>query len=250
MLTQAEHDLAVAVRAQLAEPGFAEEAHTRGAGQILELIAHGLSGEAGIRLSELGRFICTVTRERLYEGHWRDVPILWRTLFSCGAVLQVIVLLHELKVQAALEMIDHALLMGTPLPNNCLHHVAEVLSQATAPPTAYLMSASRKHRRDDDLEENLEWREETSVKTQRLRESKWRIMSTDIDEAIEALQQEANADVPTSISRVELPSLQAFEEQFMKTGTPVIVVNAMSHWPAMTKWKDISYLKVHALMYL
>lgn len=39
-----------------------------------------------------------------------------------------------------------------------------------------------------------------------------------------------------------LPSLESFARDFFSPGLPVVIKNGMSHWPAITKWKDLDYL--------
>ena len=38
-------------------------------------------------------------------------------------------------------------------------------------------------------------------------------------------------------------SLERFLEDYYRSGSPVIISDCMSHWPAMTKWNDVDYFK-------
>jgi hypothetical protein len=48
------------------------------------------------------------------------------------------------------------------------------------------------------------------------------------------------------VLRVRAPSMEEFFTRYMKSFVPVIVTNAMDHWPAMNEhsWADLQYLKV------
>ncbi|XP_050531961.1 bifunctional peptidase and arginyl-hydroxylase JMJD5 [Daktulosphaira vitifoliae] len=45
-----------------------------------------------------------------------------------------------------------------------------------------------------------------------------------------------------SISTSEQPSLETFYRDYLKLKIPVKITGAMSHWPAMKKWKDLNYI--------
>jgi Cupin-like domain len=52
-----------------------------------------------------------------------------------------------------------------------------------------------------------------------------------------------------SINRIELPTLEEFLKTYMIPGKPIIITEAMKHWPAMgygdpsRSWKDLNYLR-------
>lgn len=38
-------------------------------------------------------------------------------------------------------------------------------------------------------------------------------------------------------------SFEGFLREYFLCGSPVIITNSMTHWPASTKWNDMNYLK-------
>uniref|UniRef100_A0A0K8T326 Lysine-specific demethylase 8 n=1 Tax=Lygus hesperus TaxID=30085 RepID=A0A0K8T326_LYGHE len=44
------------------------------------------------------------------------------------------------------------------------------------------------------------------------------------------------------IGRLRCPSLEEFNTKHFSSRTPVILTGCINHWPAMTRWNDISYL--------
>lgn len=41
-------------------------------------------------------------------------------------------------------------------------------------------------------------------------------------------------------------SLEEFVQEYFEPGSPVVISDCMSHWPAISKWNDIDYLKTVA----
>ncbi|BES87860.1 Cupin superfamily protein [Nesidiocoris tenuis] len=44
------------------------------------------------------------------------------------------------------------------------------------------------------------------------------------------------------IERRHCPSVHEFDENHFQTGSPVILLGCMDHWPAMVKWRNLDYL--------
>ncbi|XP_033643279.1 lysine-specific demethylase 8-like [Asterias rubens] len=152
--------------------------------------------------------------EKLNTGHWKDVNIAWRHVYSYASLLKVMSIYGELDedrdglqaqlVERALEACDMGLLMGAPILDNILSHLARALQKS------FKATSSTDHR-------------EVHPK---------------------CLLQEAPVELPSllqapviskqhEIPRVTCPSLLHFYSQFMETKTPVIIQGAMDHWPAM-----------------
>ena len=54
------------------------------------------------------------------------------------------------------------------------------------------------------------------------------------------------ADPFDEVPRVSLPSLSAFY-RILAEGEPVIITDAMDHWPAMQQWRTLADLLVRSL---
>ena len=52
-----------------------------------------------------------------------------------------------------------------------------------------------------------------------------------------------NNEDEDDIPRLACPSLHAFLDQHMKPQVPVILTGGLEHWPALTLWRDLNYLK-------
>lgn len=74
------------------------------------------------------------TWEKLNTGHWKDVPVSWRQMYSSASVLKLTSIAffkQKLSLNEVKEMIkicDMALLMGINILNNLFHKIIAVLS--------------------------------------------------------------------------------------------------------------------------
>lgn len=189
--------------------------------------------------------------EKLNTGHWKDVDIKWRQVYTivsalkgCSqAMLTSLVVsdddqegdissidyLKEKKcsIQDAFKTLDMGLLMGVPVLDNVLNRLIQTLQKCS------------------ELSE-CKTEENNSIKSGF--GSKSKKQKTDIhDDSDDIDSQECKIDEKKGIIRKSCPSLEEFSTFFKDQTEPVIITNAISHWPALTtnKW-SINYIKAKA----
>ncbi|XP_069991586.1 bifunctional peptidase and arginyl-hydroxylase JMJD5 isoform X2 [Penaeus vannamei] len=158
------------------------------------------------------------TWQKLNTGHWQDVPITWRLVFTWGSIAVVHILLADLQLSlsgganttqahfsSAAEIVracDRGLLMGAPVGDNPLHKVASLFN------------------------------------------SHARLSATMADLPAEALpvaqQDEATVHFPLPSGRC--PPLDRFLLNYMNKSVPVKLLGIVDHWPALKMWR-IPYLR-------
>ncbi|XP_034240074.1 lysine-specific demethylase 8 [Thrips palmi] len=159
------------------------------------------------------------TWEQLNTGHWRDVPLVHRHVFSIASLVKILSLLQsqaggeETLLRLALKAADMGLLLGAPLPppNECLDLTvaASVLSTSLA-----------------------------QVIDQSGSES----------DSIIPVEKPAVPFIPTGlvgsqIQELFCPSIEKFRVDHFNPKVPVKIKGCMLHWPAFKKWCDIGYLQ-------
>jgi lysine-specific demethylase 8 len=125
---------------------------------------------------------------------------------------------------AAMKLLDLALLMGSPMFEQKINELIHIV-QPHLP------------NYDEEVEEVEEIDEEASE-----------------DIHPHKRQKTSLSDIPLinpeyAIPRIQPPSLDDFFQLYMAAERPVIIMNAMQHWPAMNErsWANIHYLKVFHL---
>ncbi|GAA42209.2 lysine-specific demethylase 8 [Clonorchis sinensis] len=157
---------------------------------------------------EQSRFILEYVWEKLHTGHWKDVPLCWRTVYAAIRLLRALYVIAQLKLsfpsdmqsmylQRALEDLDYSLLMGHPI----FEGVAAELAAAV-------------HRRLSDLHGVHSPPNEDSP-------------------VIACPVAGSPSDNPNlrPLDRIFRPSIEKFLD-LMRIGQPFILTGAMTHWPA------------------
>ncbi|XP_049949234.1 bifunctional peptidase and arginyl-hydroxylase JMJD5 isoform X1 [Schistocerca serialis cubense] len=161
------------------------------------------------------------TWEQLNTGHWCNVPVWLRQVYTVAALIKVKLSLSETQDQPSeetimhqnvMEILDMGLLLGAPLaaPAPDLSDLARILSENIS--------------KDVDMKPLAV----SEIKRQRL-------LASDISGI-------HGTPVPT----VECPSLESFYAMYFKPLVPVKITGCMSHWPAMERWTDFTYLQAKA----
>eukprot|EP00111_Clytia_hemisphaerica_P005621 TCONS_00016331-protein len=167
------------------------------------------------------------TWEHLNTGYWKDVKLVWRHLYTLASLMKTCSLYCLSDTQSALKACDMGLLMGAPIFDNVLGKLASKLSEIL-----------RKKKDVDDVVEPVSKKIKGCIEYGRAN-----YLPTDDVSKIENRIQEK-----FSIPKIDNISLIEFQENYLKTETPVIIQNAMNHWPAMEgprKW-GIDYLRTVA----
>lgn len=168
-----------------------------------------------VECNEWIRVISDWTWEQLHTGHWKDVSLSYRRLYSFISLLEGLVLSIKGLYSDALVAIDRGLLLGSPIQDsNYLHIWATAL-------TNKLYETEQHSTRHSEL---------ISIRAERSYQP------------LPPLTKRLRADTPsTPIERVVCPSLYSFRDDYMLTATPVIISGCMDHWPAMTnrQWRYV-----------
>ncbi|XP_070531877.1 bifunctional peptidase and arginyl-hydroxylase JMJD5-like isoform X1 [Ptychodera flava] len=172
--------------------------------------------------------ILSYTWEKLNTGHWKDVHIAWRQLYSLASLLKALSLCVECvclnedasaanddcMYKAAIKACDMGLLMGAPVLDNILSRLATAI-----------------HHQQSDA--GTGEREVSKVDKEEVSPRKRRRLDNRIPDI----------DKNKEIIRTVNPSLEHFRSAYMQSKTPVVIHKGMDHWPAMTtrRW-SIEYL--------
>ncbi len=185
-----------------------------------------------------------LARDKIHEGYWRDVPIKWRQLFTLATLLKIAALIVQDHISVAIEACDNALLLGAPIqPFDFVTKLASDLQRlkntsSAHSTTAERMHAGHKHSADDDQDEG-----EHSSFCVSLESGRWPLggaysaIEDDIALVIEGKSAHA-------LARIDSPSLMTFEAEYMEKGIPVVITGGMTHWPALSRWRNLKYLEV------
>jgi hypothetical protein len=182
-----------------------------------------------------------VTWEHLNTGYWKDVSLTWRHAYTALSLVRAVAqfarlaLRHrsddradggesraaaetkeELDLALPIRTCDMGLLMGAPIMNN-------VLARLVAKFQGMLHTETQG---DEPRDETV------PAKRQKIQN-------------IQKLEQISPEPVLCNpIERVSCPSLEMFQEKYMRTETPVIIENAIDFWPAFgrRRW-SVEYIK-------
>lgn len=153
--------------------------------------------------------------EKLNIGHWRDVAIVWRHLYSYSCLFKVIALLQncvgsklELEDSNFAEVVktcDMGLLLGAPILDGILQKVASKCSHHSA-----------------------------------LKKRKSQIVRDTCGTSSCHL---VSLDQRRTVVELDCPTLEEFITKHLQKEVPVKILNCMSHWPAMNscRW-NVDYL--------
>lgn len=179
---------------------------------------------------QLAEEVLDITWEKLNTGHWKDVKLAWRHIFSYASLIKVMCLYNKeptaaKTIKEALSACDRGLLMGAPIMNGiltqlatCLHTVEQKLSSSSSIPD------NKIHHQCDEETRGAGKQESKRMKTSH--------------HAIPIILDEHQ------ISREANPSLHAFLVDTMEKESPVVIEEAMDHWPArQQRFWSLSYLR-------
>ena len=147
-------------------------------------------------------------------GHWKDVDINWRYLYSYASLIKCLCLYHLENIDYAIKTCDMGLLLGAPIFDNILAKLVSKLNKTVS----FSDEKCNSNDNDNDVE--------PLIKKQRPQ------------------IQYPSINPKYAISRLKCPSLLTFQQYHMKQEIPVIIENAMNHWPAMQEHQwSLKYLR-------
>ncbi|CAD5120326.1 unnamed protein product [Dimorphilus gyrociliatus] len=177
--------------------------------ELLEILTESyLRGEWSVVVSK-SEILLDKTWEHLNSGHWKNVSMSWRYLFSYGSLFLGVSKLalgnfDDESVLQATKSFDMGLLMGVPILDNILSKIILIVNEGSIS-------------------------DEPPSKVPRvIAESKTTV----------------TIDPSKAVRRVVCPSLEKFKREFMDLSEPVIIENCMDLWPARSNrlW-TIDYIK-------
>ncbi|EEZ99556.1 Lysine-specific demethylase 8-like Protein [Tribolium castaneum] len=151
--------------------------------------------------------------DELNTGHWSKIPITIRRAFSAASFVKTIILLKSSEftddlLKQCLKTVDLGLLLGAPLQvnsellTNCATFLSKKLNERNA--TCEIQNQKRKHENKD----------------------------------LDNLEQINGVNIDTIVC----PSLETFNNKYFVSQKPVKLQDCVTHWPALSKWPDITYL--------
>ncbi|KAJ9601152.1 hypothetical protein L9F63_000672, partial [Diploptera punctata] len=164
------------------------------------------------------------TWEILNTGHWKDVPLAPRQLYTAAAIVKIAALLKCYKeqqanklelLQSAMKTADLGIMLGASLSaGNCnMTQVAQLLSEAL---TAIQSEANNGRVNTED--------------------------GTNIYKPVLGTESIAGVRGQPVIT-LDRPSLEKFRTEHFVPQVPAKLTSCMMHWPAVDKWKDINYIR-------
>ncbi|CAG9463556.1 unnamed protein product [Pedinophyceae sp. YPF-701] len=184
--------------------------------------------------------LCEYAHQRLHTGQWSTVAEQWRDLFSLATCLKLAAwcaLPPRRQDEGAgpwtamLKECDMATMLGGPAARPLVDRLAATAQDRAAahtsePGPASETSAGRKRPRSPDLDE-----------------AGGAARADDDDDDAPALPPGSFDSARGSpVPAAPAPSLETFLTAYMAPGVPVVIRGAMDHWPALTRWRDPSYL--------
>jgi lysine-specific demethylase 8 len=207
----------------------------------------------------IAKELSEVSWQQLHTGHWKDVALAWRQLYSLACLLSVLIdrlhspnkVTHSDKIDQ-IKLLDKALLMGGPHYADLIHKLVDVIH------AELIVELEQNNNNNDSVKEKKgDNSEDKAVEHERQVGQKYK--SDQLDEAEEppkkrlrllhamALQSRIKPapviDAEHQIKRIKPPSLLTFKQQYMDLNEPVVIEDLIHHWRAVWRWKDVSYLR-------
>lgn len=172
--------------------------------------------------------------EKLNTGNWKDVSILWRQAYTVVSVIkgcsEAILVLNEdsnsteatmWSIEGAIKSFDMGLLMGAPVLDNILTKLVSAVQK-------YSEHCPVRHRKGNNHKR---------LKTEQAENAECDVYHTDT----------VYIDKSKEICRTSCPSLLLFNADFKNQGVPLIITDAINHWPAFSirKW-SLDYIRLKA----
>ena len=170
--------------------------------------------------------------ERLHSGHWKDVPVDYRRLYSLAIAMKGYSLKEMGNYQEAIGAIDKGLLLGAPIREGLLHKMADTLTELITHKEE-VSSSNTTSCSEQTISEPAAKRSLSPNNSITVPEKKVKTEPCNHDDSVTITSQY------TSINRIHCPSLERFHTHYMKQVKPVILTGCMDHWPAMNnrRWR-------------
>jgi lysine-specific demethylase 8 len=141
-----------------------------------------------------------------------------------------------LQIEDAIKILDFALLMGAPNNREHIHSLIDYFCQQYDQNKTFSLPSEKcveKRGLEDETENSV------SRKKAKL-EPKIKPRNKIISDTLGVPAISKDFEVP----RITPPSVETFFREYMSKGRSVILTHLVDHWPALSKWKDIDYIRV------
>ena len=168
--------------------------------------------------------------EQLHRGDWKDVPVIWRTLYSHSSLLISLCHISNGQLTKAMMELDKALLMGTPILDNYIQALASQVNNEIT-----LNDNSRADPVSDNMKNcNLPLKHLNNQNTSGV--VQYKKIKLDNMKSCDTV----SISDDKMIKRIQSPSLSDFLLNYMSKDQPVILTHCIDHWPACSKWKYVT----------
>jgi len=219
------------------EPEFLNELQLEGGAPVLFILQKALTHFKAFEYESarvIVEHIVAISWEKIHTGHWTAVAIVWRDVYSYGRLLMALWKVIHMEFAGAIKDLDLALWMGGPLLDNTIKFLVSCTQQ-----WAYQRQQKQAANESEKLQIVV-----TSSNTQEKRQldlnaNLYEVQSKRSCIRVPVVLKEHNVD------RVSFPSMETFYRDYMKLCKPVIITDAMSHWPSLNEhnWNDVEYFK-------
>nr|XP_043625214.1 lysine-specific demethylase JMJ30 isoform X2 [Erigeron canadensis] len=152
--------------------------------------------------------------EQLHSGPWHTVLPVWRDAYAMACLYVAKVLYRNGEYKEAIRVLDMGMIMG----GNVLRKDLEIAIE----------KATEKAKKDDEV----------------VNGSARLITNQNAFNLMEVLQFLPKKSLSCKlVGKRSALSLEGFMRDYFLPGSPVLLSDSMTHWPARTKWNDLSYLK-------
>ncbi|XP_047330476.1 lysine-specific demethylase JMJ30 [Impatiens glandulifera] len=161
-----------------------------------------------------------VAWEQLHSGPWHSVLPIWRDAYAMACLNVAKIHYAEDEFKEAVRVLDLGLIMGGMSLRSDLNAAIE-----TSCARERALRVSERKNTENEKDQCRIVRDEEYDQTEVFRSLPLKSLSCKI------------------ISRRSSLSLDDFMKDYFLLGSPVIISDCMSHWPAKSRWNDLEYLK-------
>ena len=187
--------------------------------------------------------------EKLNTGYWQDVDLRWRKAYTIGSLLKVFSLVGQgMEPDIVFRNCDMGLLMGAPVLGNILSKVTKLLQgeYGVCRNVSLEVSDSISNVIPDPAGSFLVPKRIRLEQKENYAEESAKSCESNCITRLDKMHQ-ISPDKDKVIPRVKELSLEKFQTVYLSESKPVIIENAVNHWPALSnrKW-SVNYIREKA----
>eukprot|EP00112_Aurelia_sp_Birch-Aquarium-sp1_P016610 Seg378.27 transcript_id=Seg378.27/GoldUCD/mRNA.D3Y31 product="JmjC domain-containing protein 5" protein_id=Seg378.27/GoldUCD/D3Y31 len=176
--------------------------------------------------------------EKINTGYWKDVDLRWRKAYTIGSLLKVFSLVGKgVEPDIVFRACDMGLLMGAPVLGNILSKVTKLLQEEYKAYRNVSLEVS-----DDSIPH---FNKTKRIRLEEKENDAENVKGCESSGAVrESITPQIAMEKDKLIPRVEELSLEKFQKLYLSESKPIIIENAINHWPALSnrKW-TVNYIR-------